>query len=131
MRISVYSRNNILQTMEHWKVPKDFADPMYNYLVYGYEPGSFFTAVLANDWFSAIMRSHPANTIEGLKAVSAWINENMPKQCWGSYDKVGKWTTATDETRRAALEKAELIFTEKDETWMALKGKPTYEPVLW
>jgi hypothetical protein len=131
MNISVYSRNNILQTMEYWKVPRDYADPIYNYLVHGYEPGSFFTAVLANDWFGAIQRSHPANTIDGLKAVSAWINEHMPKQCWGSYDKVGKWLTATDETRRSVLEKAELIFTEKDETWMALQGKPTHEPMLF
>lgn len=131
MNISVYSRNNILQTMEQWNVSKDYADPVYNYLVYGYEPGGFFTAVLANDWFGAIQRSHPANTIDALKAVSSWINEHMPKSCWGTYDKVGKWLDSTDEDRRAVLEKHGLIFTAKEETWMALQGKPTQEPLLF
>jgi hypothetical protein len=49
MNLTAHSRNRILKTFELWRVPKDFADPMYNYLVHGYEPGSFFTAVLAND----------------------------------------------------------------------------------
>lgn len=131
MKISTYSRNNILQTMERWHVAKDFADPVYNYLIYGYEPGGFFTAVLANDWMGAIHRSHPANTIDALKAISGWINEHMPKLCWGSYKKVDDWINADEEYRRGVLERYKLIFTEKDETWMALEGRPTHEPILW
>lgn len=131
MNVTIYSRINILTTMERWHVAKDFSDPIYNYLVYGYEPGGFFTAVLANDWMGAIQRSHPSNTIEALKSISGWINECMPKQCWGNYDKVGKWVHATEEYRRTILEKSGLIFNSKDETWMALQGKPAIEPILW
>lgn len=131
MIVTQYSRVNILQTMEQWHVPKDYADPIYNYLVYGWEPGGFFTAVLANDWMGAIRRSHPGNTVDALQYISGWIVEYMPKQCWGSYKKFDDWVNADDDYRREVLEKAGLIFNSKDETWMALQGKPVFEPVLW
>jgi hypothetical protein len=131
MNITKYSRINILHSMEYWHVPKDYADPMYNYLVHGFEPGGFFTAVLANDWMTAIQRSHPANTIDALKAVSSWIIDTIPEQCWGNYDLVSKWINATDDHRRAVLERHKLIFSEKEETWMALEGRPADEPILW
>lgn len=117
--------------MEQYDVPIDFADPICNYLVHGIEPGGFFTAVLANDWMGAIQRCHPANTIESLKSISKWINEYMPKQCHGSYKKVDDWTDTGETYRRSVLEKQGLIFTEKDETWMALQGHPTHEPMLF
>jgi len=78
MNITVYSRNRFYETFSKWDVPRDFADPMANYLVYGYEPGGFFTALLANDFFAAIQSSHPANTVEALKCLVGWINDCMP-----------------------------------------------------
>ena len=56
MNITVYSRNRLYETFSKWDVPRDFADPMANYLVYGYEPGGCFTSVLANDFFAAMQR---------------------------------------------------------------------------
>ena len=131
MKISTYSRNNILEGLSFWNVPKDYADPMIDYLIYGFEPGSFFTAVLANDFMGAVQHSHPANTIPALKQLCEWINNKMPKKCRGSYDKVNKWLEMSEKDRRAVLVKERLVFTEKEETWMALQGKPTHEPMLF
>jgi hypothetical protein len=101
----------------------DFADPMANYLVYGYEPGSCFSAVLANDFIGAIRSSHPSNTVEAFKALAGWIYSHVPPEAYGSYDKVNAWCDLDAEERRAILEHNRLIYSAKEETWMALKGE--------
>ena len=131
MKLTPYSRNKILESFKKWDVPKDFADPMYNYLVHGYSPGGFFSSVLANDFHSAIARSHPANTIEALKQLGGWILDCAPRKSHGSYDAVSKWCSWHFEARRQILEECRLIYTEEQEVWMALQGQPTNEPVLY
>jgi len=131
MKLSDYSRNKFRATFVHWKVPADFADPYYNYLVHGFSPGSCFTAILANDFMSAMSRSHPANTVEAFKALVGWIRDSMPGSAYGSYEAVNEWQTLTSDQRRAILEQHNLIFTAKEETWLALKGEPTFDPVLY
>lgn len=131
MNITYHSRNKLMQTFAHWDVPKDFADPMYNYLVFGWTPGSCFTSVLANDFASAIARSHPSNTIEVFKALVGWIRDTMPKEAYGSYEAVAKWTALNAEQRRVILEKHKLVFTSKEEVVKILKDEPSHEPVLY
>lgn len=131
MNLTVYSRNRILETFAHWDVPRDFSDPMYNYLVYGFGPGSFFTALLANDFMGAVGHSHPLNTLQALKALAGWINECCPTEAYGSYNEVNAWCDMTAELRRPILEKCRIVYTEKEEVWMALKGATTVEPVLY
>ena len=104
---------------------------MYNYLVHGYGPGGFFTSVLANDFHSAIARSHPANTIEALKHLGGWILDCAPREAHGSYDAVSNWCYLPPEARRQILEEYGLVYTEEKEVWMTLKGNPTTEPVLY
>lgn len=129
--ITQFSRNRLLETFHKWHVPKDFADPMYNYLVYGWEPGSCFTSVLANDFYGAVRSSHPANTIEAFKALAGWIKDTMPLESYGSYGAVRNWTVLEEEHRRDRLEASGLIYTAKEETWLALKGAPAPEPQLY
>jgi hypothetical protein len=131
MQLSYYSRNRLLETFKKWDVSKDFSEPMYNYLLYGWSPGSCFTSVLANDFARAIQRSHPANTIESFKALVGWIRDTMPEEAHGSYEKVKAWTGINPEQRRIILEDCGLIYTAKEETWLALKDAPTAEPVLY
>ena len=121
--ITVHSRNRLYTTFNQWDVPMDFADPMANYLVYGYEPGSCFTAVLANDFIGAIRSSHPSNTVEAFKALAGWIYSHVPLQAYGSYDKVNAWCDLDPDERRAVLELNRLIYTAQEETWLALKGE--------
>jgi hypothetical protein len=131
MNLTNYSRNLLLGTFSKWDVPKDFADPMYNYLVHGFSPGGFFTSVLANDFHGAIARSHPANTIEALKQLGGWILDQMPLEAKGSYNNVEVWCSLPADVRRSILEDYELIYTEQQEIMMALQGQPTTEPLLY
>jgi hypothetical protein len=131
MKLTDYSRNLLLATFHKWDVPKDFADPMYNYLVHGYSPGGFFTSVLANDFHSAIARSHPGNSIEALKQLGGWILDQMPLEAKGSYNNVEVWCSLPADVRRIILEDYELIYTEQQEIMMALQGQSTTEPVLY
>jgi hypothetical protein len=124
MQLTAYSQNRLKATFSKWQVDKDYADPMYNYLVHGFEPGSFFTAVLANDFKDAICRSHPANTITALKALVGWMNDCMPADAYGSYTAVKEWCKLDEEDRRHYLIQHQLVYTPKEETWKILKDDP-------
>jgi hypothetical protein len=96
---------------------------MANYLIYGYEPGSCFTAILANDFVSAIRSCHPVNSVESLKALAGWIYSDMPRQAYGNYESVRAWIALDTEERRDILVHNRLIYTAREETWLALKGE--------
>lgn len=131
MNLSKYSRNRILGTFVHWEVPKDFADPMYNYLVHGYSPGSCFIGVLANDFNAAIRSSHPANTIQAFKALAGWIQDTVPSVAHGNYEALKHWIGLTNDERRTILEQERLIYTKEDEVILVLGGEVTHEPMLY
>lgn len=131
MNLSKYSKNKLMQTFQRWDVPKDFAEPFYNYLVFGWTPGSCFTSVLANDFVSAISRSHPSNTVNAFKALVGWMRDTMPPEAYGSYENVGNWTTLNPEQRRIVLEQTGLVFTSKEEVVKILKDEPSHEPHLY
>ena len=124
MNISKYSKKKFYEGIELWRVDADFADPMFNYLVYGFSPGSFFTAVLANDFISAVARSHPSNTITALKALTGWIRDCMPRVAYGSYENVEAWMKRDEAERRQILVMHNLIFEPKRETFLEIKGEP-------
>jgi hypothetical protein len=121
MKLANVSKDKLEKSLKHWEVDKDYADPMINYLVHGFSPGSFFTSVLANDFVDAIGRSHPGNSVPALKNLVGWIVNDMPREAWGSYDVVADWLSIQDTERREILEGAGLIFTERQETWETLK----------
>ena len=127
MELTKYSRNRLMESLNHWRVCKDFADPMYNYLVHGYEPGGFFSGWYAND-ATAIIRSHPANTVEALKDLTKWMINVMPHESWGSHDKVRAWLRMEPAQRRKILEECDLIYSEQDEIMMALRNEHSAEP---
>ena len=131
MDIGPYSRKQVMTTFVQWDVPKEYADPFYNYLVYGYSPGGFFTSVLANDWSGAVMRSHPSNTIEALKAITGWIRDYIPSQARGSYPAVDHWCRLDSDTRTKILLEHNLILPSKTEVFKALKGESANDPFLY
>lgn len=131
MKLSVHSKNKLMQTFATWEVPEESADTMANYLVYGYNPGSGFTSILANDFASAIVRSHPSNTISAYKSLVGWMHNTMPKEAYGSYKKVKDWSSINPEQRRIILEHNQLIYTTKEEVMLILKDEPTVEPQFW
>jgi hypothetical protein len=131
MKLTAYSKNRITKTAEQWHVDRDYFQPLYNYLVYGWEPGSFWTAVLENDWFGAIARSHPGNSVEALKNATKWITGVWPAEIYGDHSSVQQWLQRTALERRRVLEAARLIYTEREEVEMALRGVPNREHELF
>jgi hypothetical protein len=124
MKLTKHSINKFYTSCKEYDIPKDYADPVFNYLVYGFEPGSFFTALIANDAHRAITSSHPANSIPALKKLVAWLLNCMPYASFGSYEKVDEWLKMSSEERRAHLEHKRLIHSEADEIVLILKDEP-------
>lgn len=104
--------------------------PMYNYLVYGFEPGGFFSGWYAND-ATAILHCHPANSVEALKDLTKWMVNAMPHESWGSREKVRAWTKMEDAQRREILEQCDLIYPEEEEIMLTLRNTHTQEPHFW
>jgi hypothetical protein len=101
-------------------------------MVHGFEPGSFYSALLANDMFLAMTHSHPANTVVMLKKLTAWIRSTMSRGIlWGSEEVVKNWIKMSDNQRREKLELLNLVYPEKDEIVMILKDQPTVKPHFW
>lgn len=130
MKLSKYSEVRLRKSLNQWRVAKDFSDPMYNYLVYGFEPGSFFMGWYAGDAM-AIVHSHPANSVEALKDLSKWMINCMPPKARGSYERVRAWTKMSEDERRQILVDCNLIFSEEEETWKILKDEPVEKIVAY
>ena len=130
MKLSVHSRARLLTSLKDWDVSGEHVDPMYNYLVYAFSPGGFFTSVLANDFMGAMARSHPANSVVELKKLSAWIQARVPEQAKGSYLMVDQWCDMQDDQRRAILVADNLIYTPEQEMMLALTGNRVCDPVF-
>jgi hypothetical protein len=132
MTLTKFSRDRMMLSASRWAVPRDYFDPLYNYLVHGYEPGSFWLAVLANDFMRAIQSSHPSNTVESLKHTVGWIQNSFPQESYGNIFMVEDWIRRSGHDRRLILESARMIYTESEEIMMTLKGQQSApEPVLW
>ena len=120
LNLTIFSKRKILDTFEIWMVQDEHTECLYNYLVLGFEPGGFWTSVLANNFIDAISHCHPANRLADIKDTVGWIIEFMPQDGWGNYNHVKQWVALSDAERRTILEQHELIYTEKEETWLAL-----------
>lgn len=121
MNITEFSKKRMRDTAYKWRVDDEYYQCMFNYLVYGLNPGSFFTSVLANDFHGAMMRSHPLNTVTALKGLVGWIHDDFPAHSYGSYEKVKEWSAMPEQERRKYLEFSRIIFTEKQEVEQYLR----------
>ena len=71
-------------------IPEHIRNVFIRYFEHGYEPGSFSTAVLANDLHSAVARADTQNR-HMLAEITAWVALNAPEGSWGNYDLVRDW----------------------------------------
>lgn len=125
MELTKLSKYKFYESAKRWEVDKDYVDPIYNYLVHGFDPGSFFTALLANDAFGAFRRSHPGNTIPALKNLVGWLDDiGLRGTAYGSYDTIRDWLKMNSDVRRIILESRNLILTADEELWQTLKDGP-------
>ena len=131
MTVSKLNRDRVMLTATRWTVAREYFDPLYNYLVYGYKPGSFWTSVLANDFMTAVQHSHPSNTIPALKQAVGWIRDTFPEGSYGDYRSVKYWCSMEPQHRRQHLEHHRILLTEQQEIMAALKGVQSEEPFLY
>jgi hypothetical protein len=131
MKVSKLNRDRVMLTASRWSVAREYFDPLYNYLVHGFEPGSFWTAVLANDFMRAVQHSHPSNDITALKHTVGWIRDSFPQESYGNIHMVEDWVNRSAYDRRRILESAHLIYTEQDEIMKGLRGDHSTEPVMY
>lgn len=122
MKLAKVSKNLLYDTFDYWQLNAEYAETLYNYLVYGLDPGSFFHAVLANDFRGAIIHAHNLTDMEILKRLISWMEDYMPNKAYGSYHKVDQWLEIPEHSRRLELEKSKLIFTVERETWETLRS---------
>lgn len=131
MELTNHSRRLMMLSATRWTVAREYFDPLYNYLVHGFEPGSFWSAVLANDFAKAVLHSHPSNDIPALKHVVGWIRDSWPEAAYGDYSTVQTWIAFSGHDRRLYLEQHNLIYSEQDEIMMILRSEPAHEPMLY
>lgn len=122
MKLTKHSLNHFRNTAHENALCGEYYEPLERYLLYGLEPGGFWTAVLANDFMRAMQSSHPGNSVPELKNAVNWIVYSWPAMSWGSYDAVKQWLAMSEPQRREVLEHRELIFSERTEVDMVLRG---------
>ena len=72
------------------EVPQHTQETLEGYLLRGWEPGGFVTAMLAMDMERALATADTANR-QMMWVVGRWIIEDAPPESWGSYDQVTNW----------------------------------------
>jgi hypothetical protein len=92
-------------------------EALENYLMRGFEPGGFLTAVLANDLHMAVGRADHWNQ-DNLARIVYEVVHKMPSIAWGSYSAVKEWVNDADGRQTYYREQKEKEFT-----WRALKGE--------
>lgn len=96
------------------EIPKHTQDALEDYLIRGYPPGGFLTAILTNDLYRAVASADHANKTN-ITAITDWVLNYAPERSWGSPDMVQMWLDDED-NRRTKFSEA----TQKAYTWAAL-----------
>ena len=128
MNLGPYSMSRLRAKATLYNVCSDFRDPLINYLVHGWLPGSFMSSVLADAGWAAIQHCHPATNIQEMKNMVVWIINEFPREARGSLEKVRDWSELSHTERRAILHREGLIYTEEEELMLILKHGP--DPVV-
>ncbi len=106
-----------LTTFELWPVNDEWSQELYNYLINGWQPGSFHSALFANDLSGAVHSSHIGNQWNDIQAIVKWITANAPADSVGSYENVKEWLALTEEDRNEILTNLGWLLSEEELTW--------------
>lgn len=103
--------SNFEKSFNNWRVDDEYGQIVKRYILYGMPAGSFFTSVLAGDFFAMSVRSHPMNSWPALMKLGKWMLNAAPPECFGSYNKVAAWEAQTQDYRVEQCEKYKLVPT--------------------
>ena len=101
--------------MERHVIPEHTRETLVNYLMKGWEPGGFVTAMLAMDMERAVYAADVANG-PNMQKIARWIIEYCPRNSWGDYETVNCWIEDRGKCRTRFVERVE-----KEEVWNILK----------
>lgn len=101
------------------EIPVHTQEAITGYLIRGWKPGGFLTAILAGDLFRAVSSADTANR-QMMWAISRFIMTSLPTGAWGDYDSVHNWSTDKNGIRSEYV-----TDLEKNYIWQTLKGDRT------
>lgn len=78
---------------QYYRIPDSTYETIVNYVVRGWRPGDFLTAVLSNRLMDAMARADENNQT-ALKDICGFIYNQIPAWCWGSSEEVVAWIEA-------------------------------------
>ena len=96
-------------------IPEHTRETLVNYLIKGWEPGGFVTAMLAMDMERAVYAADFVNG-KNIQQIARWIIEYCPRSSWGDYETVNYWIEDRDKRRTRFVERVE-----KEAVWNLLK----------
>ena len=76
--------------IDYSDLPEHMQDAMRRYMANGIQPGSFLTAVLANDFMGAVGRADAINSAR-LRDYAVWLYNHAPRGSFGSPEQVKQW----------------------------------------
>lgn len=93
----------------NWQsVHEDCRDAIWNYLIYGYEPGGFLSGVFSNRLFKAAASADHVN-MQRLGYVAKFVMLYLPSACNGSPEQMKVWMALSMQDREKILVEAGLI----------------------
>jgi len=98
-------------------LPEHTMEAIDNYLIQGFKPGGFLTALIVRDYKTALRSADFANKSR-FWYVATWIEELAPIGSIGSHQIIEDWCNDKNEIRTAHVEQAE-----KDFEWRTLSGE--------
>lgn len=110
-RYRFFDRHMTLEHSRTWgNVHEDCRDAIFNYLVHGYEPGGFLTAVLCNDLYRAATVCDFENA-KRLTEVARFIIHALPLACYGNRERMAEWMKLSEREREEILIELRLLPT--------------------
>jgi len=89
LRKQVELEQNLMTLLAQCNVPEHMYGGVIRYVLYGILPGSFLSAIFANDFFRACSYADSTN-LASLASYARLLNV-VPTSCWGSSRKVLQW----------------------------------------
>ena len=93
-------------------VPDHIQQTIEDYLINGFNPCGFVTAMFAGDMFAAASKADHANG-PAMQGIANWIQHNAPPGSWGSYERIKCWINDTGKMRTIYTTKVEKAFVIK------------------
>ena len=93
-------------------IPEHTQETLEGYLLHGWEPGGFVTAMLACDLERALYTADVGNR-QRFWSIAMWIRNYAPQGSWGSYEAVDAWCKNHNGCREKYCNEIEKLFVVK------------------